>query len=90
MTLFKNRKNRDEPKPSIAEPHAPMGIGQQTTEQPVSRALTAIERLKLIRSGKESELQKLAQDLAELDQVISWMDRFPEVEKIVAYLRNRL
>lgn len=84
-------------KQPIPEAHAPMGAACATSHPPgfnheeqANRALTAIERLKVIRDGKVSEMQKLAQDLAELDQVISWADRFPEVEKIIGYLRNRV
>jgi len=46
------------------------------------------ERLGLIRATKESQLQALAAELVELDTQIAWLKRFPQVEKIIASLRN--
>jgi len=54
---------------------------------PVDHSLLA--RLKTVRSGKLDELVKLQFDLAELDGEIAWLERFPQVERIIRSLMGR-
>jgi hypothetical protein len=83
MKFFtRHKRGGGEVKPTIAPTPT-----QNAT--PAPRALTTLERLEMLRSSKESQLQTLVQDLNELDAHISWVKRFPQVEKIVDALRMR-
>lgn len=56
---------------------------------PHKQSLTNCDRLKLMRADKVSLMQQLNAEVLELDSHISWLERFPQVERIVEMLRNR-
>lgn len=54
---------------------------------PVDHSLLA--RLKAVRNGKLDELVKLQFEIGELDGEISWLERFPVVERIIRSLMGK-
>ena len=54
---------------------------------PVDHSLLA--RLKAVRNGKLDELVKLQFEISELDAEIGWLERFPQVERIIRSLLGK-
>jgi hypothetical protein len=48
-----------------------------------------LARLKTLRNGKLDELAKLQFELSELDAEIGWLERFPQVERIIRSLLGK-
>jgi hypothetical protein len=55
--------------------------------QPTSRP-SVIHLLQKVREGKFNELVKLNAEVIELDTQIGWLERFPQVERIIESLRG--
>lgn len=48
-----------------------------------------LARLKTLRNGKLDELARLQFELSELDAEIGWLERFPQVERIIRSLLGK-
>ncbi len=54
---------------------------------PIDHSLLA--RLRTARNGKLDDLVKLQFEIAELDGEIAWLERFPQVERIIRSLMGK-
>lgn len=48
-----------------------------------------LARLKAVHNGKLNDLVKLQFELSELDAEIGWLERFPQVERIIRSLLGK-